>query len=292
MNGRHVAPIDALVSIFELHPLINRETCRKKAKRIAFANVSGGEGNSFLSFNTAFCLAEMGFHVAVIDGDPQASLTRRLGLYDNPSNLALIAQHTILQVFEQKGDQIRLPEPLTAGHIHVWPAHRSLRQAECIISADLSRIGIIYEALHALEETYDFILLDSKSGASPLQSALIAAAEHIVVPVSGHKGMENLDELARLILTAKKFNLKVGIRLFVPNRVNSTLLSRHVVYRLSTYSRVAPLSPPIRESSVGGEAEAARLGVTHFAPNSPLAGDIRRLVDALLTALNPENPCT
>lgn len=290
MIERHGAPIAALVPLGDFHLLINREDRMKKAKRIIFTNISGGEGKSFFTFNTAFALADMGFRVAVIDGDPQASLTKRLGLHDDPNSVALTEQHTILPVFEQDEGQIQMPEPLSVGHIHVWPANRTLLQADSKISADLSRIGNLHEALIALEDQYDFILLDSKPGVSPLLSAVTAAAEHIVVPVSADKGMENLDELARLLRTAKKFNSKVGIRLFVPNRVRSTNLSRRVMDRLSNYSQLAPLSPPVRESTIGGEAETARLGVTRFAPKSPLAGDIRQMVDALLSSIGSDHP--
>ncbi|GGB79464.1 type II toxin-antitoxin system prevent-host-death family antitoxin [Deinococcus soli (ex Cha et al. 2016)] len=290
MIERHGAPIAALVPVGDYHVLINREDHMAQAKRIIFTNISGGEGKSFFTFNAAFALADMGFRVAIIDGDPQASLTKRLGLHDDPNSVALKAHHTILQVFEQDEGQIQLPEPLKVGNLDVWPANRTLLEADSKISADLSRIGNLHEALIALEDQYDFILLDSKPGVSPLLSAVTAAAEHIIVPVSADKGMENLDELARLLRTAKKFNSKVGIRLFVPNRVRSTNLSRRVMERLTNYSQLAPLSPPVRESTIGGEAEDMRVGVTRFAPKSPLAGDIRQMVDAMLSAIGSEQP--
>lgn len=279
---RHGAPIAALVPIGDFYVLSVRE--ESMAKRIIFTNISGGEGKSFCTFNAAFALADMGFRVAVIDGDPQASLTKRLGLHDDPNSPAFKADHTILQVFEQDEGEIALPAPLKVGNLDVWPANRHLLEADSKISADLSRIGNLHDALLALEAQYDFILMDSKPGVSPLLSAVTAAAEHIIVPVSANKGMENLDELARLVRTARKFNSKVGIRLFVPNRMRTTNLSRRVMESLTQYSQIAPLSPSVRESTVGGEAEDARMGVTRFAPKSPLAGDIRSLVDALLQA--------
>lgn len=283
---RHGAPVAALVPLGDYHALGNRE--EHMAKRIIFTNISGGEGKSFFTFNVAFALADMGFRVAVIDGDPQASLTKRLGLHDDPASVALKPDHTILQVFDQSEGEIALPEPLKVGSLDVWPANRTLLEADSKISADLSRIGNLLGALLAIEDRYDFILLDSKPGVSPLLSAVTAAAEHIIVPVSADKGMENLDELARLLRTAKKFNSKVAIRLFVPNRVRSTNLSRRVMERLTNYSQIAPLSPAVRESTVGGEAEDARMGVTRYAPKSPLAGDLRQMVNAMLGAIGTQ----
>ena len=283
---RHGAPIAALVPIGDIYALGVRE--EHMAKRIIFTNISGGEGKSFFTFNVAFALADMGFRVAVVDGDPQASLTKRLGLHDDPHSPALRADHTILHVFEQDEGEISLPAPMRVGNLDVWPANRHLLEADSKISADLSRIGNLHEALIALENQYDFILLDSKPGVSPLLSAVTAGAEHIIVPVSANKGMENLDELARLVRTARKFNSKIAIRLFVPNRVRSTNLSRRVMDALTNYTEIAPLAPSVRESTVGGEAEDARVGVTQFAPKSPLAGDIQLLVDALLRATNSE----
>jgi len=105
---RHGAPIAALVPIGDYHALGHRE--EHMAQRIIFTNISGGEGKSFFTFHTAFALADMGYRVAVIDGDPQASLTKRLGLHDDPNSAALRADHTILRAFEQDDGDIQITD--------------------------------------------------------------------------------------------------------------------------------------------------------------------------------------
>jgi len=282
---RHGAPIAALIPVADYFGLAREGSVHSEAKRIIFTNISGGEGKSFFTFHTAFALADMGLRVAVVDGDPQASLTKRLGLHDDPQSAAHLASSTILAAFACESGEAVLPEPMQVGNLAVWPANRFLSEADGKISSDLSRVGNLREALIRRAGDFDYVLLDSKPGVSPLLSAVTAAAQHLIVPVSAAKGLENLDELGRLVRLARQFSPEVGVRLFVPNRTRSTNLSRGVQEQLRLYSTIAPLAPAVREATVGGEAESARIGVTRYAPKSVLAGDIRVLVSALLEAV-------
>jgi len=290
MNGERIviqrrgAPIAALVPFGDYQQLRHKEL--QMAQRIAFNNVSGGEGKTFLTFHLAFALADQGYKIAAIDSDPQASLTKRFGLHDAPG-LAHQAEATLLPVFQCDSDEPRLPPPMTVHGIDVWPANRHLLLADGLINTDISKLGNLHIALSEIEQNYDFVLLDTRPAVSPLLSAVIAAAQHLVVPISADKGMENLEELARLTRIARQYTTSAGVRLFVPNKVTSTRLGKGVLQRISAYSAVAPMSPPVRNATIGGESEQARLGITRFAPKSPLADDIRSLAEALINILVP-----
>jgi chromosome partitioning protein len=282
---RHGSPVAALVPIGDYHQLTLKEP--RMTHRVAFNNVSGGEGKTFLTFHLAFALADLGYRVAALDTDPQASLTKRFGLHDEPGP-AHQPDHTVLPVFQTESDEPRLPPPLRVHNLDVWPANRHLLLADGLINTDISKLGNLHAAVTALEAEYDFILLDTRPAVSPLLSAVIAAAQHLIVPISADKGMENLDELARLTRIARKYDRQAGVRLFVPNKVTSTRLGKDVLRRISAYTVVAPMSPPVRNATIGGESEQARLGITRFAPRSPLAADIRVLAEALVQALTPQ----
>ena len=252
--------------------------------RLVISNISGGEGKSTLAREFAYALHTRGYRVALLDTDPQASLTKSLGLHDSPGGPGFDPQRSVLPVFES-GESPRLGPPLTVGGVDVWVSNDHLYRADNEIAADLSKQGNLREALDALSG-YDFILLDTKPGITPLLNAAVAAADHILVPVSGDKGLENLDKLSRLTRAARSFAPQIAVRLFIPNRYKaSTVLSRAVLEDLRAYQSVAPISRPIRDSVVVGEAARLRQPLVTYQPRADVTADVLGVVDDLLAVL-------
>jgi chromosome partitioning protein len=257
--------------------------------RLVISNISGGEGKSTLAREFAFALHARGFRVALIDTDPQASLTKSLGFHDTPGGPGLDPAHSILPVFEA-AEAPRLGQPLSIYGVDLWVSNDHLYRADNEIAADLSKQGNLREALDALTG-YDFILLDTKPGISPLLNAAVAAADHILVPVSGDKGLENLDKLSRLTRAARSFAPEIAVRLFIPNRHKAaTVLSRAVLEDLRAYEGVAPISRPIRDSVVVGEAARLRQPLVTYQPRADVTADVLGVVDDLLRALGAAAP--
>lgn len=205
-------------------------------KRIVLTNISGGEGKTTLARELAYQLHAFGHRVALIDTDPQASLTKSLGLHDEASSAAFLPEHTILNVF-MVDEHPRLGVPLQVAGVDIWPSNDHLLKVDSEIASDLSKQGNLREAADQLEGQYDYLIIDTKPGITPLLNAAVAAADHIVVPVSGEKGMENLQKLSRLIKAAEGFSPNIQVSLFVPNRQRAqTVLSRAVLEDLQDFS--------------------------------------------------------
>jgi chromosome partitioning protein len=259
--------------------------------RLVVTNISGGEGKSTLTRELAFLLQARGYRVALMDSDPQASLTKSLGLQDDPAmGASRLAKHTILPVFEVETTP-RLGEPLTVRGVDVWVSNDHLYEADSKISGDLARQGNLREAIDALEGRYDFILLDTKPGITPLLNAAVAAADHMLVPVSGDKGMENLDKLSRLMKAARGFSPAISVAMFIPNRQRlHTSLSKAVLADLQASqehagAKAIPISQPIRDSVTIGEAARMRIPLVEYAPRADITADFQRVTDELLGLL-------
>lgn len=273
------------LSRLDAHYASSRTLQEGAMQRIVITNISGGEGKSTLARELAYLLQHRGYRVALVDSDPQASLTKSLGLHDQAGHAAFQAEYTILPVFQTE-DHPSLGDPLEVGGVSIWVSNDHLLNADPLISGDLSKQGHLREAIDRLEGQFDFVLIDTKPGITPLLNAAVAAADHIVVPVSGDKGMENLNKLARLIKAAEGFSPNIKVRLFVPNRQRAqTVLSKVVMEDLKDYEKIAAISEPIRDSIKVGEAYRMRQPLIAYAPGAEVTRDFQRVLENLLLVL-------
>ena len=271
---------------------------KRMAHRIVTSNISGGEGKTSITRELALTLAEQGFKVAILDTDPQASLTKNLGLHDPTPGQPKAElpgykrEHTILSVFDD-GTEPRLGEPVHVLGLDVWVANDALYEVDQKIGADLTKMGDLREAVDHIADRYDFILIDTKPGITPLLNAAVAAADHLIVPISGDKGFENLDKIVKLVKGARPYAPGLGIRMFVPNRVrNNTNVYKDLLEMMRQYESVAPISSQIRDSVLMMDAQRARKPLVKHKPTAEITQDVRNVTRDLLIELGVGVPET
>lgn len=266
------------------------------AHRIVTSNISGGEGKTSITRELALTLVELGFRVAILDTDPQASLTKNLGLHDPVEGQSrqdlpgYKREHTILSVFDEDTEP-RLGPPVNVLGADVWVSNDALYEADQRLGADLTKMGNLREAVDFIANQYDFILIDTKPGITPLLNAAVSAADHLIVPISGDKGFENLDKIVKLVKGARPYAPNLGIRMFIPNRVrNSTNVYKDLIEMLKQYENVAPVSHQIRDSVLMMEAQRARRPLVRYKPTAEITQDIRQVTRDILHELGVEIP--
>lgn len=266
------------------------------AHRIVTSNISGGEGKTSITRELALTLAEQGFKVALLDTDPQASLTKNLGLHDPVEGQSRAdlpgykREHTILSVFDDDTEP-RLGAPVHVLGLDVWVSNDALYEVDQKIGADLTKMGDLREAVDHIADRYDFILIDTKPGITPLLNAAVAAADHLIVPISGDKGFENLDKIVKLVKGARPYAPGLGIRMFVPNRVrNNTNVYKDLLEMIRQYESVAPVSSQIRDSVLMMDAQRARKPLVKHKPTAEITQDVRNVTRDLLIELGMAVP--
>lgn len=147
--------------------------------RIAIGNNKGGSGKTAATVNLAAALAEKGRRVLVVDIDPQANASRRLGRRFDSSNPVLTTSEVIHAGQEGVAAQAIVPcgwpEPY-ASLVGVIPARWDLenRVSEAGTLGALKRLD---RALDGADDEFDVTLIDTPPSLGHLTQLGLAAAD-------------------------------------------------------------------------------------------------------------------
>ncbi len=177
---------------------------------IALFNQAGGVAKSTLTMNLGYHLAQKEHRVLLVDMDPQASLTKFMGLI--PKELDSTVADAIIE-------ELPLPIHEAIHGMDLAPANRVLSGAEMQLVNTPLRDFRLKEALDPLLSEYEFILIDCPPSLGLLSFVSLVAATHVLVPIETHiKAFEGTDELLQTLNSVKKANKKLQIAGFVPTR--------------------------------------------------------------------------
>lgn len=156
------------------------------ATRIVIGNNKGGSGKTVTTTNVAAALAELGRTVLVVDMDPQANATRRLGFKGTPDQ-PTVSEAIHASTPGQKGaaaDAVySIGWPGIYGErIDIVPARYDLenRVSE---AGTVGAAGRLRRALSGVDEAYDVTLLDCPPSLGHLTILAMAAADAAIATV-------------------------------------------------------------------------------------------------------------
>ena len=167
------------------------------AKTIAIVNQKGGVGKTTTCVNLAACLTEKGAKVLVCDFDPQGNATSGLGV----DKMAATYSVYDLLIGAAKPEEGIVPTP----YADVIPANTSLAGATIELIGMANREYLLKNALGAVGERYDFILIDCPPSLELLTLNCLCAADTLLVPVQcEYYALEGLTDLLSTIRLVKK----------------------------------------------------------------------------------------
>ena len=161
---------------------------------IAVVNQKGGVAKTTTSVNLAVGLAETGYHVLLIDLDPQAHSTLALRIESGD----ITANRTVANLFYD--DQI---DPLIVDTIEpnlkLLPSSIHLAVAVENLYSVIFRETKLARALKRVEDRFDYVILDCAPSLGVLSINAIVAADRVLVPTQ--LSMYSMDGLSALLDT-------------------------------------------------------------------------------------------
>ena len=177
------------------------------AKIFAIANQKGGVGKTTTSVNLAAALAKLGQRVLLIDLDPQGNATMGSGIDKRA------VTRTVYQVLIGLADIRESRVRSEAGGFDVLPANRELAGAEIELVDFDERETRLKEAIAAVNDEYDFVLIDAPPALSLLTLNGLCAAHGVIIPMQCE--YYALEGLSDLVATIKKVHANLNTNLKV-----------------------------------------------------------------------------
>ena len=199
---------------------------------IAFANQKGGVGKTTSAVNVAACLGVLGKRVLLVDLDPQGNATSAVGV--NKRDVRRSTYDVVI-------GQAKAAETAIATKwqgLSVLPSTISLAGAEIDLIEMEHRERSLKDALTAIEQDYDVIIIDCPPSLGLLTVNALTAAQGVVIPMQcEYFALEGLTQLMMSIKKVKQlYNPSLVITGILITMYNGRLnLSIQVMDELKKY---------------------------------------------------------
>ena len=145
-----------------------------------------------------------GKRVALIDADPQGSLTISLG-YPDPDELPITLATIMTNIIEEND----MPDNYGMLHhqegIELIPANMELSGIEVSLANTMSREMILKEYVEMIRDRFDYILIDCMPSLGVMTINALVAADRVLIPVqSSYLPVKGLQMLLKTISVVKK----------------------------------------------------------------------------------------
>jgi chromosome partitioning protein len=224
---------------------------------LALANQKGGVGKTTTAVNLSAILAHRGYHVLLVDMDPQGNATSSLGI----DKRALTRTVYDILVNDEPADSLIIPG--LRANLDLIPANPSLAGAEVELVDLDERAYRLRDALEAIETSYDLIIIDCPPSLGLLTINALSSANVVVVPIQcEYLALEGLGQLiATIDLVKRSLNPDLDVAGVLMTMYDArTRLSAHVVEEVRRFfpqrifSTIVPRSIRLAEAPSYGQA--------------------------------------
>jgi chromosome partitioning protein len=255
---------------------------------IAVTNQKGGVAKTTTTASLGVALAERGQRVLLVDLDPQACLTFSLGV--DPEDVEVSVSNVLTQ-----GTPLRDALLATDEGVDLLPSTIELAGAEAALLTRTGRELTLRLALEAVDDDYDWVLLDAPPSLGVLTVNALTAAREVLIPLQcetlSHRGvgqlLDTIHDVRRLL------NPKLKILGVLPTLYDGrTNHARIVLADVSDRYQLPVLEPPVPKSVRFAEAPALGRSILSTSRRSKGADAYREIARRLQTGAEPSMAST
>lgn len=257
--------------------------------RLAVISNAGGSGKTTLSVHLAYDLAKRKYNVALLDLDPQGSLTLFCGL--NPPE----PEQTLAGVLKDKFDGVW---PLTpcwrqyTNNVVVCQGGMVLTQTADELVLHKRGAYLLADCLTDYPLAHDVVIFDCPATLGPLPLMALAACTHIIIPVQlepkSIQGAAHLLEWYYYHCKYLRLNPTPEILGFVPNQYDVRRSThRQMLAGLPEQLQHMKIRafPAIRDSAEFVNASGQGLPLHIYRPSHPAKDDFKETISHLVTLI-------
>lgn len=197
---------------------------------MVFANQKGGVGKTTSTVNIGAFLAEFGYRVLLIDFDPQGNLSSSVG--------AEREENGIYELITEQAEPSGTIQDTSVEGLYVIPSNINLTGANVELIEAERREYFLSEAMEKVEDTWDFILIDSPPSLGLLTLNGLVAADQVFIPLQcEYFALEGVSQLLQTIRRVQKsLNTQLGIGgIFFTMYDSRTNIAHEVVQEVTAY---------------------------------------------------------
>lgn len=255
---------------------LNLSPPRRSVRKQLFLNFKGGTGKTSLSVSYAYRLAEMGHRVLLMDLDSQGHACKCIGIEGEN------CEQTLYDVLVKKVPIAEVRVATALSELHLVPSNLRMATVDLALMPLSSREHRMRKALAAIEDEYDYIVMDAPPAFGLLNLNAIVAADDLFVPVlpdflsfHGLKLLfETLDDIEE-DLDQRLDRIFVVINQFNP----TTTIARAAKDALTQHYGEHLLPNVVRQCTKFAQASGEGIPIFAFDPNSKGAKDVQTLID-------------
>jgi len=174
---------------------------------ISVSNQKGGVGKTTTTVNIAAFIAEKGRRVLIVDIDPQANAGYGLGVRVEEIT------STVYEVLTGEKTIAQCVQPTSVPNLSIVPSNIHLSGAQVELLDLEGKEFTLRNAMQAIRDEYDYILIDCPPSLGILTLNSLVAADSVLIPLQcEYYALEGLSQLLRIIaMVQERLNPRLAI---------------------------------------------------------------------------------